>query len=131
MNLVSLKCDCYDGESAACQSKMWNTFTDWVEIAFVNAKNNQDTENNVRNDEKKISNAEKSKEMVEDTFHAALAKNHKTEEISHYKQSLIIFSIEFTYQYQRIQWTVLKCQSTKFQPPRETHKKFAFNWYLQ
>ena len=93
MNLVSFKGDCYYNESATCQSKMWNTFTDWVEIAFVNAKNNQDTENNVRNDEKKIGNAEKSKEMVEDTFHAALAKNHKTEEISHYKQSLIIFSL--------------------------------------
>ena len=82
---------------------MWNTFTDWVKAAFVNAKNNQDTENDVWNDEKKIGNAEESKEMVEDTFHGALAKDQKAEEISHYKQSMIIFFLEITYQCQRFQ----------------------------
>ena len=61
---------------------MWNTFTDWVKVAFVNAKNNQDTENDVWNDEKKIGSAQETKEVVEHTLHAILAKDNNAQSVS-------------------------------------------------
>ena len=64
---------------------MGETFADRVEFACVDTEDHQDAEDDVGNYEEEISNAEKAKQMVENTSHRFLAQYHQTKQVSNYE----------------------------------------------
>ena len=87
---VSFKCDACSDEDAAGKTNVGETFTDRVEFACVDTEDHQDAEDDVGNYEEEISNAEKAKQMVENTSHRSLAQYHQTKQVSNYE---IMFKI--------------------------------------
>ena len=82
---VSFKCDACSDEDAAGKTNVGETFTDRVEFACVDTEDHQDAEDDVGNYEEEISNAEKAKQMVENTSHRSLAQYHQTKQVSNYE----------------------------------------------
>ena len=60
---------------------MGNTFADGVEFARVDTEEHQNAQDDVWNDEEKVSNAEEAKQVVENTFHGALAHHNETQNV--------------------------------------------------
>ena len=79
---MSLKCDACSDEDAAGETNMGNTFTDGVKFAGIDTEDEQGAENDVGDDEEKVSHTETGKEMMENTFHRFLTKDSQTQCIS-------------------------------------------------
>ena len=80
--LLSFKGDCHGDEDAASKPKVWDALTNWVKRTFVDTKDYESTQNNVGNDEKKIGSTQETKEVVEHTLHAILAKDNNAQSVS-------------------------------------------------
>ena len=76
---MSFKCDAGSYEDTAGKTNMGETFTDWVEITCVNTENKQWTENDVGDDEEKVSHTETGKKVVENTLHRFLTQDYQAE----------------------------------------------------
>ena len=76
---MSFKSNADCNEDADRESNMGDTFADRVEITCVNAENKQWTENDVGDDEEKVSYTETGKKMVETTLHRFLTQDYQAE----------------------------------------------------
>jgi hypothetical protein len=76
---MSFKSNADCNEDAERESNMGETFTDWVEITCVNTENKQWTENDVGDDEEKVSHTETGKKVVENTLHRFLTQDYQAE----------------------------------------------------
>ena len=76
---MSFKSNADCNEDTDRESNMGETFTDRVEITCVNAENKQWTENDVGDDEEKVSHTETGKKMVENSLHRFLTQDYQAE----------------------------------------------------
>ena len=78
---MSFKSNADCNEDADRESNMGDTFADRVEITCVNAENKQWTENDVGDDEEKVSYTETGKKMVENALHGFLTQDNQAEQV--------------------------------------------------